>query len=81
MSLRSKLEDFVTKIYPLRVDQKTGEMVYGKPEKLSVCDALSEIMSSQDARFVNDDFIRIIRNRLVAYKVQPYEFIKFARLL
>ena len=53
-SLRSKLESFVNKMYPRGKNKKTQETIYGKPEKLAVCDALSEIISSTDVRFVDD---------------------------
>jgi len=33
VGVRSKLEGFVEKLYPLRYNEKTNDMVYGKPEK------------------------------------------------
>ena len=52
ISMRSKLEDFIQKIYPRGTNKKTNEILYGKPEKMLYLDALSEIVSSRDERFV-----------------------------
>lgn len=78
-SLRSKLETFVQKIYPRGTNKKTGEISYGKPEKLPVCDALLEIIASTDVRFANDSFVQMVRARLQTYNITPSVFLKFAR--
>jgi len=81
MACRSKLEGLVDKLYPLRVNSKTNETVYGKPES-STCDALNEMLTSQSDRFVNDPFVSMFRNRLLNdYHVTVPIFMKFCRWL
>ncbi len=75
------MESFVNKIYPRGVNKKTQETIYGKPEKLAVCDALSEIISSSEHRFVDDVFVQMVRTRLVKNHIKPKMFMKFARWL
>lgn len=68
------------KNYPLRINNKTSETVYGKPDS-SYCDALNEMLVSQDVRFTQDVFIVMIRNRLDNRNITPAVFMKFARWL
>ena len=73
------METFVDKMYPNNVNLKTGETVYGKPDELSVCDALNEILTSKSERFTTDEFVKIIRQRLVDKKIHPKIFMRFSR--
>jgi len=79
--MRSKLEDFIQKIYPRATNKKTNEIMYGKPENMSHLDALSEIVSSRDTRFAGNDFIKMVRLRLEDRNITPAVFMQFARWL
>lgn len=78
--MRSRIESFVDKLYPLR-QNKTGEMLYGKPENLSYCDALNEILVSTNVRFTSDLFVMMVRNRLIEGGITASVFMKFSRWL
>lgn len=80
ITLRYKLETFVKKLYPCGVD-KWQMTIYGKPDELSICDAVSELILSQDDRFVNDVFVKMVRDRLQDRNIDGSVFVKFSRWL
>lgn len=79
--MRTKMENFVDKNYPLRFNNKTKETIYGKPEKMSYCDAINEMLVSTDSRFTSDAFVMMIRQRLTDKSINVTVFMKFCRWL
>ncbi|XP_065218832.1 uncharacterized protein LOC135844539 [Planococcus citri] len=81
IAVRSKLVNLVDKNYPLQINVKTNETMYGKPDE-SYCDALHEMLSSTNSRFTEDVFVMQIRNRLVEHGIISLNvFTRFARWL
>lgn len=79
---RSKLEEFVDKVYP--TNKPTGQsddITYGKPQKLSYGQALHEMLTSRDHRFTLDPYVCMMRGRIAKYNITRRAFIKFGRLL
>lgn len=70
----------VEKLYPLRKNPKTGEQIYGKPAS-SYCDALHEMLTSNNIRFTQDPFVCMLRQRLIDNNVPVSVFMKFIRWL
>ncbi len=50
---------------------------YGKPPKMSYCDAMNELLISKSNRFTDDDYIKTFRLRIIAKMTTP----KFIRIL
>lgn len=78
---RTKMESFVDKNYLLRMKVEAKEIVYRKPEKMRYCDAKNEMPVSSDSRFTSDEFVMMIRERLVNKSITVPVFIKFSRWL
>ena len=77
---RSKLE-VVEKMYPLRVNDKTKKVVYGRFDS-SIGDALNEMLTSSRERFANDPYIKLFRLRLSKdYPLTVPVFMSFSRWL
>ena len=63
------------------MNYKTGEMIYGKPNKLTYCDAILEMIASKSERFTNDAYVMQFRNRLKQHNISQKSFMRFIRWL
>jgi len=60
LNAQSKIEDIVNQHYPLETvhhtyeNQTEDETKYGKPEKMSYCDCIHEMLVSENERIVAD---------------------------
>ena len=74
------METLVKKLYPLGINQKTNETIYGKPSS-TTCDAIQEMLSSQNERIMNDPYIQDFRDTVKEYGISTQSFMKFIRWL
>jgi len=65
----------------LGYNSKIGETIYGKPSAGSTCDALHEMVYSNEPRFTNDPYIQEFRERLKRYGITRKSFMRFVRWL
>jgi len=63
------------------MNYKTGETIYGKPDKLTYCDTILEMIASKSERFTNDTYVMQFRDRLKKHSISKKSFMKFIRWL
>lgn len=81
MSVRTKFEELVDKLYPLEPGTVSCDAIYGKPFDMNYDCALNQILTSKGDRFTRDPFICMVRKRIADRNFPVTIFMRFARLL